>query len=301
MLAVSYNRPKYSQSTNWGPDAQTFANSSAVGRDIAAVFVSINNTIYTATRESKQILLWHNASNNPPKTISGHFLKPNVLFVTPKGDIYIDNGEVHRRVEKWTSNTNTWSSVLPVHSQCFGIFVDINDALYCSLVKRHQVIKKWSVNSTTTVAGTGQPGAASDMLNTPQGIFVHINFDLYVADCKNNRIQCFRSGELNGITVAGGKLSSTTVRLKCPSGIILSADNDLFILDNNNHRIIGLGPTGFRCLVGCSGRGSGSNQLTYPFSFSFDSFGNMFVADKDNGRIQKFPLSIDSCGKYEYN
>ncbi|CAF4225045.1 unnamed protein product, partial [Adineta steineri] len=69
----------------------------------------------------------------------------------------------------------------------------------------------------------------------------------------------------------------------------------LFIVDRRNHRIVGSGLNGFRCLVGCYGIGSQSNQLDNPFSFSFDHSGNMIVTDQENDRIQKFQYFEESC------
>jgi sugar lactone lactonase YvrE len=168
---------------------------------------------------------------------------------------------------------------------------------------RHQVVKRWlddNTNTSTVVAGTGTLGSASNMLNWPHGIFVDTNFDLYVADSGNNRIQLFQLGQLTAITMAGGGSSTTTTILSLPNGIVLDADKYLFIVDAGNHRIIGSGPTSFRCLVGCSGVGSAFNQLNWPNSLSFVSYGNMFVTDWQNNRIQKFILSTSSCGKYEH-
>jgi hypothetical protein len=122
-----------------------------------------------------------------------------------------------------------------------------------------------------------------------------MNFDLYVADCRNHRVQLFQSGESNGITVAGSTSPNPTIKLDCPTGIVLDAEKYLFIVDSLNHRIVGSGLNGFRCLVGCYGMGSESNQLKFPFSFSFDRFGNMFVADNWNFRIQKFEYLEKSC------
>ena len=69
-------------------------------------------------------------------------------------------------------------------------------------------------------------------------------------------------------------------------------------MDSNNDRIVGSGPNGFRCLVGCSGsQGSASNQLNTPITLSFDSYGNMFVTDCGNNRIEKFILTNNSLGK----
>ena len=70
------------------------------------------------------------------------------------------------------------------------------------------------------------------------------------ADTNNNRIQLFHRGESNAITAAG--TGSATISLNGPCGIILDADKYLYIADTLNHRIVGEGPNGFRCLVGCN-------------------------------------------------
>lgn len=118
----------------------------------------------------------------------------------------------------------------------------------------HQVVKTLSANQSESliiVAGSGSPGSASHMLNSPFGIFVTANFDLYVADSGNTRIQLFRAGERNGTTVAdnGG---TSNIALWNPTGVVVDADGYLFIVDNLNHRIARSGPSEFRCVVGCT-------------------------------------------------
>ncbi|CAF4354772.1 unnamed protein product [Adineta steineri] len=188
-----------------------------------------------------------------------------------------------------------------VNSSCNGLFVDINGSLYCSMYKHHQVVKR-SLNdavmtSNRVAAGTGIAGSDLNQLNGPRGIFVDVNLDLYVADCENNRVQLFQPGESNGMTVAGSASLNPTIRLSYPTGIILDAEKYLFIVDNSNSRIVGSNLNGFRCLVGCYGRGSQSNQFHNPNSMSFDRSGNIFVIDSNNHRIQKFLLMKDSFGK----
>jgi hypothetical protein len=284
----------------WNSNGITFANRSIVGEYPLAIFVNTNNTIYVAHRQKNQILVWNEGSESPTEIISGNFTEPVSLFVTSNGDIYIDDGVENRRVQKWISTTETFDTVMNVNSSCYGLFVDIKDNLYCSMSGLHRVVKR-SLNdpvmTTVIVAGTGIQESASDELDTPWGIFVDVNFDLYVADCGNNRIQLFQSGQTNGITVAGSTSPYPTITLHFPSGISLDASKYLFILDLDNDRIVGSGPNGFRCLVGCYGRGSKSNQLSLPFSFSFDRSGNIFVTDRANNRIQKFLLMENSSGK----
>ena len=188
-------------------------------------------------------------------------------------------------------------------SRCMGLFVDITNSIYCSADFEHRVFKKWlddNVSVMTTVAGTGSLGSASNQLYYPNGIFVDTNFDLYVADMWNDRIQLFQLGQSNGITVAGHTSPSVTVTLNGPSNVILDGNKYLFITDSLNHRIIGFDEYGFRCIVGCTGSGgSNSNQLSTPRSIAFDSFGNLYVIEYGNNRIQKFTLSSNpSYGKF---
>ena len=257
--------------------------------------------IYVTDQENSRILVWLNDTINSTNIISATLLSPEAVFVTRIGDIYVDNGHVYGRVDKWAMNRNISVPAMYVGTACYGLFVDINDILYCSMTNSHQVVTRSlhsSSNTTKIVAGLGCPGSTSNMLYYPNGIFVDINFDLYVADCNNSRIQLFKSGQLNGITVAGNGSLNTTITLNWPTGIVLDADNYLFIVDSSNNHILRSGPNGFWCLFGCSGSwGSSSNELYHPQNMAFDSYGNIFVTDKENSRVQKFLLSTNSCSK----
>ena len=301
LLVPPFNQPKFCPTASWNPNAITFADQSIIGSEPQTVFVNTNNTIYVANRENSQILVWYEGTTSPTTIIAGNFTEPNSFFVTSNGDIFIDDGERHGQVQKWIAQTNTFDTVMNVNSSCSGLFVDINDTLYCSIRWDHQVVKR-SLNdpertSTTVAAGTGSLGSAFNELNQPLGIFVDVSLDLYVADCGNSRVQLFVSGRWSGITVAGFRSPNPTINLDCPSGIVLDSEKYLFIVDFLNNRIVASGLNGFRCLVGCYGEGSQLNRMNWPTSLSFDRSGNMFVVDHDNNRIQKFMYLEKSCGK----
>jgi hypothetical protein len=254
-----------------------------------------------ANQDNGQILVWLNGSISPTTTVStnsgaGELIS---LFVTITGDIFIYNW-YNLRVEKWLLNASVGVPIMFIGCDCYGLFIDISDTLYCSMGDSSQVVAR-SVNSngnTFTTFGTGICGNAANMLCYPQGMFVNINFDLYVADSGNNRIQLFKSGQSNATTIIINGASGN-ITLHWPTGVVLDADDYLFIVDRDNHRIIGSDVNGFRCVGGCSGGGGpAANRLWYPSTLSFDSYGNMFVADTFNNRIQKFILSTNSCGKY---
>ncbi|CAF1083142.1 unnamed protein product [Adineta steineri] len=298
-FALSFNQPKFCPTATWNPTGITFDNQSIVGQYLRAIFVNTNNTIYVIGKENNTIVMWQEESVNPTKIISGNFTESQSLFVTLSGDIYIDDGINNRGVQRWSAETNMFVIVMNVNSTCYGLFVDINDTLYCSMAFHHQVVKR-SLNdplivSNNVAAGTGIDGLASNQLDSPEGIFVDVNLDLYVADCGNHRVQLFQPGESNGTTVAGSTSLNPTITLECPSGIVLDDEKYLFIVDHRNHRIVGSGLNGFRCLVGCYGKGSQSNQLNYPSGLSFDRSGNMFVIDTSNRRIQKFKYLNRYC------
>jgi hypothetical protein len=189
---------------------------------------------------------------------------------------------------------------MPLYADCSSLFLDPSNQLFCSEGSRHRVVKmslQQSSSEVAVVAGTGCWGSGVYELNTPQGIFVSSNQDLYVADCGNNRVQRFRLGELNGTTVAGNGVSGT-ISLSGPTSIIIDADGYLFISDKWNNRVVGSGPFGFRCIVGClGGWNSTSAHLNSPTSISFDRLGNLYVADQFNNRTQKFSILNNTCGE----
>ena len=279
----------------------TFANANTTGATPSGIFVNTNNTVYAASRLQDRIDVWLGNSSRPNKTISGNLSKPSAVFVTDDDDVYVDNGSLYGRVDRWTSNATRSVPAMKVNDTCTGLFVDQNTTLYCSMEFKHQVIKKpiyASANYTEVAAGRGIPGSGVDTLNRPNGIFVDNNLTLYVADCANNRVQRFRSDPYSGTTVAINGASGN-ITLSCPRGVTLDRNGYLFIVDSSNNRIIGSGPAGFRCLVGCLGSaGPMANQLNSPRTLSFDSYGNMFVTDWTNSRIQKFFLDSNQCSEY---
>ena len=305
LLSVrSFNQPKFCPNATWNPNATTLASSGTVGSFPRSMFITTNNLIVVPNRSNGQIIVWSNGSSNPTSIIPANLSDPWSVFVTNDNQIFVDNNSPNNRIDKWALNMTLFDSPMSIGTQCAGLFVDINNDLYCAQDNRHQVLKK-SLNdptkATIIAAGTSCNGSGSYTLSFPNGIFVTENLDLYVADWGNNRIQLFRSGELNGTTVTGNG-SIGTIALYHPTSIVLDTDGYLFIADSGNNRIVGSGPYGFRCLVGCSGSaGVLSNQLNTPRLLSFDIHGNIFVADSSNNRIQTFLLLSNTCGKWGRN
>ena len=266
------------------------------------IFINRNNVIFVTAYSIHQLLVLPSVNETSTRNIATGLWNPCGLFVTVNNDIYVDNGQNYSRVERWAmNNASNGVAVKNVPSYCANLFVDTNGILYCSNDWMCVVLKSSLTTGMSTsfvaIAGNGTLGSSSTLLHYPNGIFVDVKRNLYVADCGNNRVQLFALNQLNGTTIAGYG-SSGTIDLHCPMGIILDGDDFMFIVDHGSSRIVASGPAGFRCIVGCSGTiGSGPDQLRNPRFMAFDSDGNLFVSDTDNGRVQKFQLATNTCSK----
>ena len=300
ILGVSYNQPTFCPNATWDPLGITLANGSLIGSSPSTAFVDLNNTIYIATPSLQQAQVWYAGSSTPSQTFPTGSNAPNSIFATTSGDVFVDNGIRGHSVNRWTRNSILPITVMFVSGSCWNLFVDIHDQLYCSQTAQSRVIRNslWgNINRTETVAGNGTNGSTANMLSQPRGVFVDLSMTVYVADCYNDRVQMFPAGERNATTIAGtGAIE--TIDLNQPVGIVMDGSGYLFIADTANNRIVGSGPNGFRCVVGCD---AGTSPLNHPRTVHFDSGGNLVVMDAGNNRIQKFFLISNSCGKRSHS
>jgi hypothetical protein len=281
----------------WNRNGTTLVVESLLNFQPKNIFVDKNNTVYVKDPLNNRLYKWHNDSSSPTRIISDSLNGTFGLFVSSTGDIYVSNGD-DGSVNKWKATINSFETVAQFCQICFTIFIDINDIMYCSMGRHHQIVAKplhSNSNMITIVAGIGIAGSEANMLLGPEGIFVSINLDLYVADTINSRIQLFHPGAVNGITIAG---TSDTIPLQFPTSVVLDANNYIYIVDRINHRIVARTPNGFQCIVSCDGSGFSSDKLYSPFSMTFDSYGNIYTIDAGKMSVRKFLLSKNTCGKY---
>jgi hypothetical protein len=285
----------------WSVNGQTFVNRSTLGNWVWGIFVDINNTLYTLNRDTKEIHVWLNGNTSPSRILQHNYVEQTRLFVSMDGTLYTDAGDGANSwgvVQRWDVDSTVSTIIMHNEGRCHGLFVDLNGNIYCSMRSRNLVRKQSfndPINVTSMVAGNGVAGSDGLRLNYPLGIFVTANFTLYVADCGNDRVQMFLHGNLSGVTVLGNG-SSQSMSIKCPTAIAFDRHGYMFV--TSFHQVIGSGPNGFRCVAACGvSVGSNLNQLHEPKGISFDSDGNLFVADWGNARIQKFVLVKNISGK----
>ena len=163
----------------------------------------------------------------------------------------------------------------------------------------------------TTIAGNGSGGyngdgiaSTSAELYGPQGMALDSVGNIYIADLSNNRIRKIdvTSGFISTIagTGTGGYngdgIAATTAQIYSPSALAFDQSGNLYFTDRSNNRIRKIdNTTGLISTIagtGISGyNGDGiaatAAELSGPNEVSFDSNGNLFIADWFNNRVRR--------------
>ncbi len=134
----------------------------------------------------------------------------------------------------------------------------------------------WNVISLGT-------GSSAGYFNIPQGVASDPSGNIFVSDYNNNQIQEYVPGTGWSIQYSLGAFS--------PLQLAVDGSDDIFVGSYNNSYLYKIKGTP-SVLVGVSGTGNG--DLNLPYGVAVDNQGNIFVADRDNDRIQEF----DSTGAY---
>ena len=104
------------------------------------MYVDTNDSIYTIHRQNGQILIWMNNSTDPNLILYAQLsLSSNSIFVTTNGQIYVgDSNSI--KSNSYSNQTIVIANVSSV--SIYGLFVDINNTLYCTMGNEHKVVKK---------------------------------------------------------------------------------------------------------------------------------------------------------------
>ena len=149
--------------------------------------------------------------------------------------------------------------------------------------------------NASTVAGGNGVGAGLNQLHNPIGVALDHAGNVYVADKNNSRIVKWAPGATTGVVVAGGNGAGAGLnQLNYPDGISIDGSGNMYIADTNNHRVMKWIPGHAEGVVVAGGNDSNAthhdalNQLYFPAAVSFDSDGNLTIADTRNHRVVKW-------------
>jgi sugar lactone lactonase YvrE len=195
-----------------------------------------------------------------------------------------------------------------------SVAVDTAGNLFIADGGNNRIRKVTSGGVISTVAGGPNPGfsgdggpATSAQLSYPQGVMVDMAGNLFIADTNNQRVRKVTPGGVISTVAGSGAWGfgnggfggdggpATSAQLNTPWGLAMDTAGNLFIGDNGNNRVRKVTSGGVISTVagngtsGYSGDGgpAASGQLYFPVELALDRTGNLFIADRGNGRIRK--------------
>jgi sugar lactone lactonase YvrE len=248
------------------------------------------------------------AGGNGAGSAANQFDGPSGIFLDNNGNIYISDYS-NNRIQKFSAGSTSASSGMTVAGSNGsgnslnqinpeGIYIDASGNLFVADNSNNRILEFPAGSSSSTngiiVAGGNGQGNAANQLNYPSAVTLDTIGNIYVADADNGRVQMFPSGSsssTNGVTVA---------KLGTPSGIIVDRNSNIYVSDGDNSILkFPAGSTASTqgdTVAGGNGQGNAANQLNLYFGRLFlDLNGNIYVADANNNRIQKFSSGSTSA------
>jgi DNA-binding beta-propeller fold protein YncE len=215
--------------------------------------------------------------------------KENVLYVTDTGNDRIQKLTLDGRfIECWGGDSCRVKIQL---KQPKGVTVGQREnQIYISDTGNHRVVE---LTSDGEVTKCWAPSNCNEMVNLgePQGLAADDEGNLYVADAVRNTIHKITSHEWKPWTqfqVPSEQQNAPAVRtFMNPRGVAVYLD-EVYIADTQNHRILKLSAGGtLLASWGGPGAGSGPDEFNYPREVAVDDYGNIYVADAGNNRVQR--------------
>ncbi|CAF4939741.1 unnamed protein product, partial [Rotaria socialis] len=265
------------------------------------LFVDDDQAVVIADFWNHRIMQWKNGDTTNGQVVAGgkgagnglHQLdRPSDVLIDKETDSLIICDWGNDRVLRWSLRSGTTQGEILIDNiDCYGVAMDKQRYLYVSDVGKHEVRRyQLGEKNVTLVAGGNGQGDGLNQLNFPAYLFVDRQQNVYVSDNNNHRVMKWNKGAKEGIVVAGGQgQGSALTQLYWPNGIFVDTLGTLYVADSGNHRVMRW-TQGYKkqgtVIVGGNGQGGGANQFQYPIGLSFDRQGNLYVADRNNHRVQ---------------
>ncbi|CAF4348721.1 unnamed protein product [Rotaria sp. Silwood2] len=179
-------------------------------------------------------------------------------------------------------------------SDPYSIFVDSDGTMFIMDTANYRVLK-WYADQPLgfIVAGGRGSGTTLNKIGTSYAIYVDDQSNIYISEYSNHRVTLWFNGNTTaGIIVAGNNTAGNTLyQLRNPWGVFVDSMYGIYVVDRGNHRVQFWEQYGVVGVIvaGQSGvAGAWSNQFSSPTGITLDQFGNLYILDSGNDRIQQW-------------
>jgi len=146
-------------------------------------------------------------------------------------------------------------------------------------------------------AATGKivSSLGNDLFVTPHGLCVDADDNTWVTDVELQQVFKFNAAGALLMTLGHAGIAGTDdVHFNMPTGVAVAGDGCVYVSDGyGNSRIVKFSATG-TFLLQWGFHGTGAAAFDIPHAITLDPLGHVYVADRENRRIQVF----DSNGKW---
>jgi DNA-binding beta-propeller fold protein YncE len=246
-----------------------------------------------------------NGGDGGPAT-AAQFFNPQDIAVDAAGNLYIAD-MTNSRIRKVAPEGRV--STLVFSPNPFALTVDAADTLYVAGLNNRVgrviagTIQPLAGDGTRGYGGDGGPAVSAQLsLELGANIAVDPLGNVYIADVGNQRVrEVTRDGMIRTIAGNGNRgfggdgCPAVLAQLYNPKGVAVDAVGNLYIADSGNVRIRIVTADGvIRTIAGngtsgLTGDGGPATmaQLNEPTGVAIDNAGNLYIADRINGRIRK--------------
>jgi DNA-binding beta-propeller fold protein YncE len=198
------------------------------------------------------------------------------------GDVFVtDRGS--NQVYQYNSNGKFVGTVKPDGTKAWGplgISVAVDGTLYVGDANADPQ-RVWHLKPDGSVISVF---GLKDKLSFPNGIAVYSDGTLVISDSNNSRVLVYNAdGSLRGLLARG----TADAPLGMPRGVTIGAGDRLYIADTINDVVRIFKPGSLpEYAVSFGEPGQLDGQMNYPNAVATDDHGHIFVADRENNRVQ---------------
>ena len=187
-----------------------------------------------------------------------------------------------------------------------GVAVDQWGNVYIADQGNNMVEEVDTSGNLSIIAGNGTIGpptpglATNSSLSYPQGVAVDSSGNVYIADVGNNMVEEIDNADNLSIIAGNGTMGPPTAgiatdsALSGPTGLAVDSMGNVYICDHYNNLIEEVDTSGDLTIIAGNGRQgpptpgyATDSSLSFPTDLTVDQWGNVYIADQVNNRIEK--------------